>query len=106
MPNDTKIGGSSLPAGKRASVSRMYLALGACLSVILPICLMQNGCRRVQPVSPVVGAVIEFTSVPSYDRRDVLGDPSKLGVIKGRVINARLASKLFFMHTRSTMKGK
>ncbi len=89
MPNDTKIGGSNLPAGKRASVSRMYLALGACLSVILPICLMQNGCRRVQPVSPVVGAAIEFTSVPSYDRRDVLGDPSKLGVIKGRVINAR-----------------
>lgn len=89
MLNDAKIGGSASPPGRRTSISRRYLALAVCVCVGLPIFLTEYGCRPAQPNSHVTGVVIEFTSVPSYDRRDVLGDPGKLGVIKGRVINAK-----------------
>lgn len=53
------------------------------------LCFLFAGWQVLPADSHGSGPAIEFTSVPSASRRDVLGDPGRLNTIKGRVIGAR-----------------
>lgn len=53
------------------------------------VCLLLVGCQRSPTDTHADGPVIQFTGVPAYGRRDLLGDPGRVSTIKGRVIGAR-----------------
>jgi hypothetical protein len=52
-------------------------------------CFVLGGCQVSRTNLQVTSPAIEFTSVPSAARRDILGDPGRKSTIKGRVIGAR-----------------
>jgi signal transduction histidine kinase len=56
---------------------------------LLSFCVLINGCQVSRTGKQVTGPAIVFTGVPTFDRRDVLGNPMKTSTIKGRVIGAR-----------------
>jgi signal transduction histidine kinase len=56
---------------------------------LLSLCFLIDGCQVSRTDKQITGPAIIFTSVPSIDRRDVLGNPGKKSTIKGRVIGAR-----------------
>ena len=61
----------------------------ACGSMVLLCIMFLNGCETSQTERNIAKPAVEFTSVPTADRRDVLGDPTRVYTIKGRVIGAR-----------------
>jgi signal transduction histidine kinase len=65
------------------------LSICGYLAPLLSICLLFGGWQGSRTNSEDTGPAIEFTSVPSVSRRDVLGDPGRVNTIKGRVIGAR-----------------
>jgi signal transduction histidine kinase len=75
---------------KRIILSRRsHLAMCESMVALLSFCFLINGCQVSRTNKQVTGPAIVFTSVPSIDRRDVLGNPEKKSTIKGRVIGAR-----------------
>jgi signal transduction histidine kinase len=65
------------------------LAMCGGMGALLSLCFLINGCQVSRTDRQVTGPAIVFTSVPTIDRRDVLGNPGKTSTIKGRVIGAR-----------------
>jgi hypothetical protein len=58
------------------------------------ICLVPGGCFAARATVQVSAPAIEFTSVPSAARRDILGDPGRKSTIKGRVIGAQPGQRI------------
>jgi signal transduction histidine kinase len=65
------------------------LSIFGYVAPLLSICFLFGGCQDSRTNIQGTGPAIEFTSVPSLSRRDVLGDPGRVNTIKGRVIGAR-----------------
>ncbi|HTZ96226.1 MAG TPA: histidine kinase [Terriglobales bacterium] len=68
---------------------RRLARLLVCGSLTLAGLTFLNGCDASRTDKTVTKPVVEFTSVPTGDRRDVLGDPTRVYTIKGRVIGAQ-----------------
>ncbi len=76
--------------GKRIILSRRsHLAMCGSMVALLSFCFLTIGCQLSRTDKQVTGPAIVFTSVPRIDRRDVLGDPGRTSIIKGRVVGAR-----------------
>lgn len=56
---------------------------------IVLLCIFLGGCQSERTGRYLNGPVIEFTGVPTADQRDVLGDPTRVYTIRGRVIGAQ-----------------
>ncbi len=65
------------------------LTMCGSMTTLLFFCFPINGCQVSRTENQVTGPAIVFTSVPTSDRRDVLGNPAKTSTIKGRVVGAR-----------------
>jgi hypothetical protein len=59
------------------------------VALVLCFCFLLGACQSSRTDKNITGPAIEFTGVPSIDRRDPLGDPSRTSTIKGQVIGAR-----------------
>lgn len=81
--------GSWVRRRTRMSTNRSAPPVVCGMVSLLFLCFLVGGCQVSQSNRQVTGPAIEFTGVPTVDRRDVLGDPGRTGVIKGRVIGAR-----------------
>src|SRR5215471_5616118 len=64
-------------------------AISVSVTFLLFSCLLLSGCNTLRKATPSSGLAIVFTGVPTATRRDVLGDPSRMSAIKGKVIGAR-----------------
>lgn len=74
---------------RMAQSRRSRLAICGSMIALLSFCFLTSGCQVSRTDKQVTGPAIVFTSVPTIDRRDVLGNPEKKSTIKGRVIGAR-----------------
>jgi signal transduction histidine kinase len=73
----------------RTRIDTTRLLLSGRIAVLLCLCSLLGGCQASRTENLATGPAVEFTSVPTIDRRDVLGNPGKTSTIKGRVIGAR-----------------
>jgi len=70
------------------------LLLWGRIAVLLCLSSLLGVCHDSASENPVSGPAIEFTSVPRFDRRDVLGDPSRLNSIKGKVVGTQPGQRI------------
>jgi signal transduction histidine kinase len=73
----------------RTRIVTASLTLCGRVTVLLCVGSFFGGCQGSRTNTQSTGPAIEFTSVPSLSRRDVLGDPGRVNTIKGRVIGAQ-----------------
>jgi len=64
------------------------------VALVLCFCFLLSACQSSRTDKNITGPAIEFTRVPSIDRRDPLGDPSRTSTIKGLVIGARAGQQI------------
>jgi signal transduction histidine kinase len=73
----------------RTRIDTTRLLLRGRIAVLLCLCSLLGGCQVSRTESHVTGPAIEFSRVPTFDQRDVLGDPGRLSSIKGKVVGAQ-----------------
>jgi hypothetical protein len=78
-----------LGSRRRHRMSARRLARTAGGALVVCFFFLLSACQSSQAGKNITGPAIEFSSVPTTDRRDVLGDPGRTYTIKGRVIGAR-----------------
>jgi signal transduction histidine kinase len=73
----------------RTRIDATRLLLCGRIAVLLYLCSLLGGCQVSRTESHLTGPAIEFSRVPTFGQRDVLGDPGRLSSIKGKVVGAQ-----------------
>jgi signal transduction histidine kinase len=75
-------------------------------SITLVLCFLLSACQFSRTNKNITGPVVEFTGVPTTDRRNILGDPGRTYTIKGRVIGARPGEQIVLYAHALTESGQ